>query len=337
MADLSTNYMGLHLKNPFVPSASPLSRDLTSALELEDAGASALVMYSLFEEQILHEEAQQDRFFMQQAIGHAEASDFLPVPDRYKSSHESYLEQLQILKDRLSIPVIASLNGFTAGGWLEHGKELQQAGADALELNVYYIATNPHQDCRDVEARYLTLLKELRGQVSIPIVMKLSSQFSSPVHFIKQLSTSGANGVALFNRFYQPDIDLETREVVPVLNLSTSAEALLRIRWVAILYKQVSCSLAVTGGLHTKEDILKALMVGADVTHLCSALLLHGPAYLHGLLHDINLWLDEHEYQSISQIKGSVSQKHAMDPAIFERVNYLRVLDRYSSPKGVWR
>lgn len=337
MADLSTDYLGFRLKNPLVPSASPLSRDLTSALQLEDSGASALVMYSLFEEQIQREEAHMDRFFTQQAIGHAEANGFLPIPDQYKSTHATYLDQVRLLKERLAIPVIASLNGFTTSGWLEHGIELQQAGADALELNVYYIATNPDHDCYEVESRYLSLLKELRRHVTIPIVMKLSSQFSSPAHFIKQLSIYGANGVALFNRFYQPDIDLETREVVPALHLSSSAEALLRIRWIAILYKQVTCSLAVTGGLHTKDDILKALMVGADVTHLCSALLLHGPGYLQKLLTEINDWLDEHEYVSIEQLKGSVSRAHAVEPTAFERANYLRVLDSYSSPNGVRR
>lgn len=337
MVDLSTEYLGLKLANPLVPSASPLSRDLATAMRLEDAGAAAIVMYSLFEEKITHEEQHMARFIHQQAIGHAEAQSFHPVHGNLTSYQDEYLEQVQRLKSALDIPVIASLNGTSLGGWIDYGTELQQAGADALELNVYHIAANPEESGSAVEQRYVELLKELKRHVSLPITMKLSPQFSAPIHFARQLEAAGADGLALFNRFYQPDIDLETLQVVPKLELSTSAEALLRIRWVALLHGKVKLSLAVTGGFHTAEDIVKALLAGADVTHLCSALLAHGPDHLEVVLNGLSQWLEQHEYQSVQQMKGSVSQRHAIDPSAYERVNYISVLDSYTSPAGVLR
>lgn len=337
MVDLTTEYLGLKLANPLVPSASPLSRDVDSARRLEDAGASALVMYSLFEEKIDAEAQQMERFFYQQAIGHGEADSFHPVPDNIQTYQEQYLEHLQQLKLALSIPVIASLNGTSLGGWVEYGKQLQQAGADALELNIYHLAANAEESGETVENRYLDILRELKGQVSVPIVMKLSSQFSSPIHFAKRLEAAGADGIALFNRFYQPDIDLETLEVVPKLELSSSAEALLRIRWTALLYGRTKLSLAVTGGFHQTPDMLKALLAGADVVHLCSVLLKHGTGRLTEILTEMEQWLGEHEYESIDQLKGSVSQQHAIDPSAYERANYVQVLDSYSSPAGVLR
>lgn len=336
MADLSTDYLGLRLANPLVPSASPLSRDLDTARRLRDAGAPALVMYSLFEEKIEQEEQQLARFFHQQAIGHAEADSFHPVPADYNSYLDAYLEQLRQLKG-LGIPIIASLNGITLGGWVEYGKLLEEAGADALELNVYYIAANLEESSSEVEQRYIEILRQLRNQVSIPITMKLSSQFSSPLHFVRRLEEAGAAGVALFNRFYLPDIDLETLAVSPTLSLSSSREALLRVRWTALLHGRVNLSLAVTGGFHTAADMLKALLAGADVTHLCSVLLQQGPQHLARVLEDMNRWLDEHEYSSIRQLKGSLSQQHAIDPAAYERVNYISVLDNYTTPPGVLR
>lgn len=336
MADLSTEYLGLRLANPLVPSASPLSRDIDTAKRLRDAGAPALVMYSLFEEKIEQEEQQLARFLHQQAIGHAEADSFYPVPADYHSYLDGYLKQLRRLKD-LDIPIIASLNGTTLGGWVEYGKLLEDAGADALELNVYYIAANLAESSTEVEQRYIEILLQLREQVSLPITMKLSSQFSSPLHFARRLEQAGAAGVALFNRFYLPDIDLETLKVTPTLSLSRSQEALLRVRWTALLHGRVNLSLAVTGGFHTAEDMLKALLAGADVTHLCSALLERGPHYLAQVLEDMNRWLDEHEYESVRQLKGSLSQQHAIDPAAYERVNYLSVLDNYTPPPGVLR
>lgn len=273
MADLSTRYLGLPLANPLVPSASPLSRDLDHARRLEDAGASALVMYSLFEEKIDFECEHMQRFVHEQAIGHAEAESFHPVPDTYRTCQEDYLEQLQRLKRHLDIPVIASLNGTSLSGWVEYGRMLEEAGA----------------------------------------------------------------GLVLFNRFYQPDIDLDTLEVAHRLELSSSIESLLRIRWVALLYGKVDLSLAVTGGFHTAADALKALLAGADVVHLCSVLLRQGPQAIGEILRDMQEWLEEKEYESVAQLKGSLSHQHASDPSGFERANYVEVLDGFSSPPGVWR
>jgi len=337
MVDLTTDYLGLKLANPLVPSASPLSKDVSSARRLEDAGASALVMYSLFEEKIEAEEHQIERFFYQQAIGHGEADSFHPVPDNIQTYQEQYLEQLQKIKSALAIPVIASLNGTSLSGWVEYGRQLQQAGADALELNIYHVAANAEESSDAVENRYLDILQELKGHVSLPIVMKLSSQFSSPIHFAKRLEAAGANGIALFNRFYQPDIDLETLEVLPKLELSSPSEALMRIRWTALLYGRTQLSLAVTGGFHETPDVVKALLAGADVVHLCSVLLKQGVGRLTEILTELEQWLVDHEYESISQLKGSVSQQHAIDPSAFERSNYVQVLDSYSSPAGVLR
>jgi len=337
MIDLTTEYLGLRLKNPLVPSASPLTKNLADAKRLEDAGASAVVMYSLFEEKIDSEAQQLERFFYQQALGHGEADSFHPVPDTIKTYQDHYLENLQQLKSALAIPVIASLNGTSITGWVDYGRALQEAGADALELNVYHIAADSQDDSQTVENRYVELLTELKRHVTLPVSMKLSSQFSSPVHFVKQLETAGADGVVLFNRFYQPDIDLETLEVIPSLNLSSATEALLRIRWTALLYGRVNVSLAVTGGFHHMPEVLKALLAGADTVHLCSALLEHGPKRLGEILYELENWLERHEYQSVSQLKGSVSQKNAIDPSAYERANYVHVLDNYSSPAGILR
>lgn len=335
--DLSTHYLGLKLSNPLVPSASPLSRDVTTACQLEDAGAGAIVMYSLFEEKITEENQQLARFFYQQALGHGEADSFHPVPESIQGYKDQYLEQLRQLKGRLAIPVIASLNGTYASGWLDYGQSLQRAGADALELNIYHLAADINEDCQTVENRYLEILQALKRHITIPIALKLSPQFSSPIHFVKRLEAAGADGVVLFNRFYQPDIDLETLEVLAKLELSTSVEALLRIRWTALMYGRVNLSLAVTGGFHQPSDILKALLAGADVVQLCSVLLIHGPEYVGGLLAEIEEWLVRHEYESVSQLKGSVSQQHAIDPSAYERANYVQVLDSYSCPAGVLR
>ncbi len=337
MVDLTTNYVGLKLANPLVPSASPLSKDVDSAKRVEDAGASAIVMYSLFEEKIDSEEHQMDRFLFQQAIGHGEADSFYPMPVSFQSYQEHYLEQLQKLKSALKIPVIASLNGTTLSGWIEYGKQLQEAGADALELNIYHMAANAEESSDAVENLYLDILRELKGHVTLPIIMKLSSQFSSPIHFAKRLEAGGADGLALFNRFYQPDIDLETLEVLPKLELSSSSEALLRIRWTALLYGRTKLSLGVTGGFHETPDVIKALLAGADVVHLCSVLLKQGVGHLTQILTELEQWLVEHEYESINQLKGSVSQQHAIDPSAYERANYVQVLDSYSSPAGVLR
>ncbi|CAK0758925.1 dihydroorotate dehydrogenase (fumarate) [Gammaproteobacteria bacterium] len=333
--DLSTNYLGLNLKNPLVPSAGPLSHNLDTARRLEDAGASAIVMYSLFEEEIIDEEMALNRFLLYQDIGDPEASSYRPVPAAFKSAVERYLDQLAALKNSLDIPVIASLNGVTRSGWVQYGKDLQEAGADALELNVYHIATDPKESSATIEDHYLTLLEDLRGQVNLPIAMKIGPQFSALPHFVKRLEVAGAAGVVMFNRFYQPSIDLQTLQVVPNLVLSTSAESLLAMRWIGILRNQVKLSLGATGGVHTASDVLKMVLAGADVTQLCSALLQHGPSVITKILSGVSEWMTQNEYSSLAEMKGGVSQAHAIVPASFEHANYLKVLDSYTVSSGV--
>ncbi|HZJ93406.1 MAG TPA: dihydroorotate dehydrogenase-like protein [Thiopseudomonas sp.] len=339
MIDLSTEYLGLKLKNPLVPSSSPLTGDLDSVRELEDAGASAVILPSLFEESILASEAAAVRFLHEQDIGFGEAGSFLPMPDEsmYRSELDEYLQYIQTLKSSVSIPVIASLNGISTEGWTRYGQQLQEAGADALELNVYYVAANIFESGAEVEARYINVLRELKQHVTVPITMKLSSQFSSVGHFVRSLQDAGAQGVSLFNRFYQPDIDLLTREVVPTLSLSSSYENLLRVHWVATLFGKVDLSLAVTGGIHSADDALKALMAGADVTHLCSVLLQQGPQAVAEIGQAMRDWMTEHEYESVRQLKGSVCRDHAIDPSAYDRANYVQVMHSHRSARGVWR
>jgi dihydroorotate dehydrogenase (fumarate) len=336
MIDLSTDYLGLKLKNPLVPSASPLSKSLDTALRLEDAGAAALVMYSLFEEELQAEDAMTDRFLLHAGLGHSEANGFLPDHGEFQGGLDRYLAHLNQLKRRLDIPVVASLNGVSPSGWVELGRALEQAGADALELNVYHVAADMQASAAQVEARYIDLLTGLRRVVSLPIVMKLSPFFSSLPNFVKQLETAGAQGVALFNRFYQPDIDLEELRMADQLHLSTPDEALLRIRWIAILCGRTSLTLAATGGVHSQDEALKLLLAGADVVHLASCLLQHGPGKLTEILASIYNWMEEKEYESLAQMKGSMSQKNLPDPSLVARASYLRVLDSFSPRPGVW-
>ena len=335
MVDLATEYLGLKLSNPLVPSSSPLTGDAATARRLEDAGAAAIVMPSLFEEEVRQSEESVARFLHEQAIGFGEADSFLPVPEECSTPLDEYLELLATLKASLDIPVIASLNGVSNDGWIRYGKQLEEAGADALELNVYYVAANVEESAAEVESRYVQMLYELRQHISLPVCMKLSSQFSSPGHFVRSLEASGARGVSLFNRFYQPDIDLASREVLPKLDLSSPYESLLRIHWLAILYGRVNLSLAATGGFHGAEEVLKAIMAGADVVYLCTVLLKQGPGRLAVILDDIRRWLAEHEYDSLQQLKGSVSQEHAINPAAYQRTNYVKLLEGYRSPEGV--
>ena len=329
MIDLSTEYLGLELTNPLVPSSSPLTGELDSAKKLEDAGASALVLPSLFEEAIEHEQKQLERFVHSQALGNYEAQSYQPVPEDYGSELDNYLERIQQFKAALDIPVIASLNGISSNGWIDTGKELQQAGADALELNVYYIAADANSSGEEVENRYLQLLTDLRQHISIPVTMKLSSQFSSVANMVLKLQQAGAQGVSLFNRFYQPDIDLETLQIKPRLELSSSIESLLRIRWIALIRGYVDLSIAATGGFHRTEDIIKALLVGADVTQLCSVLLQNGPEYISVLKQELHNWLEEYEYSSVEQMKGSVSKSCAINPSALEHCNYMHVIKSY--------
>lgn len=333
--DLSTHYLGLELKNPVVPSASPLSRSLDSARALEDAGASALVMYSLFEEE-LHEQMQQAAFLEQQEVGYSEAETFLPVHAEPGSGLDAYLEQLRRLKENLSIPVIASLNGVSLDGWVENGKLLAEAGADALELNAYYVAADTTISAGEIEQRYIMLLSELRDVVSIPITVKLSPFFSALGNFVTQLETAGANGISLFNRFYQPDIDIDSLRVAPTLHLSHPGDNLLAMRWLGLLRGRIGLSMAATGGIHCAEDAIKMLLAGADVTHLCSTLLLHGPKQLRDILRGISAWLEDSPYDSLEQIKGVLAQHHTKDPAAYERANYVRMLDSYKVNRMAW-
>jgi len=327
--ELTTEYLGLRLKNPLVPSASPLSKDLDSARRLEDAGAAALVMYSLFEEEVRAEDEYMEAFLYNQDIGHLEADSYRPVADDYQTRIDEYLAQIFSLKQALDIPVVASLNGITTEGWIEHAVELQEAGADAIELNIYHVAADIDQSCQEIENMYLDLLAVLRDRIRKPLIMKLSPYFSSMANMVKRLEAGGVNGVSLFNRFYQPSIDIETRAVSPELNLSTSQESLLAMRWIAILSGKVDITLAATGGIHTSEDVIRLLMAGADVTHMCSALLINGPEYLARVLGELERWLEENEYESVAQLKGCASQRHTPDPVAYERSNYMQVLDSY--------
>lgn len=335
--DLTTQYLGLTIKNPLVPSASPLSKSIDLARELEDNGASALIMWSLFEEAITAETESMVRFLHHQEIGFAEADGgFIPAWQDFDSVLELYLENIRRLKEALEIPVIASLNGVTPSGWVSHARELEQAGADALELNVYYVAGDISMTGTQVEERYLELLKELRGHIQIPINMKLSPAFSSIGNLVNAMAAAGANGVALFNRFYQPDINIDTLRLQPSLHPSTSAEALLAMRWIAILYGRVEgLSLGATGGVHTPEDAIKLLLAGADVVHLCSALLARGPAYLKQVEQGIRAWMEEQGFESVADFRGRVSALSVPNPAEFERANYVNILDSYSFSPGV--
>jgi dihydroorotate dehydrogenase (fumarate) len=327
--DLSTNYLGLHLKNPIVPSASPLSRSLDSMKRMEDAGAGAIVMYSLFEEQIAHESAELNHYLSYGTESFAESLTYFPEAQEYNLGPDEYIELLQKAKEQLSIPIIGSLNGISSGGWVEYAKKIEQAGADALELNVYYIPTDPELTGQEVEDRYLEVLHAVKQGVRIPVSMKLSPFFSSMAHMAHRLDVAGANGLVLFNRFYQPDIDLETLEVVPGVVLSTPMAMRLPLRWIAILHGKVKASLAATSGIHTSTDVIKMLMAGADVTMMCSALLKHGPQHITTVLAEVRQWMLEHEYVSLQQMKGSMSQKSVADPAAFERANYMKALNQY--------
>ena len=335
-ADLRTTYLGLTLSNPLVPSASTLSSRIDTLKRFQDAGASAVVMQSLFEEQIEHEETQLHRVLETGADSFAEAHTLFPEMEEYNTGPDEYLRHLEATKKELSIPVIGSLNGASDGGWIRYARLIQEAGADALELNVYFIAADPDESALDVERRYLELVASVREAVTIPLAVKVGPYFSSMANMARQLVEVGADGLVLFNRFLQPDIDLETLEVDTSLHLSTSDEVLLPLRWMAILHGRVACSLAATTGVHTAEDVVKLLLAGADVTMMASALFRSGPEHLTTVLDGLGTWLDEYGYSSVEQLKGSVSQAHVADPAAFARANYMQMLVEYSSPYD-WR
>lgn len=334
MLDLSTNYLGLALKNPLVPSSTPLSHNIDAVLHLEDAGAAAIVMHSLFEEDVRNDERMIDRFLVNPNV-FGEATGHLPFGDDYQSKLDAYLENIQQLKSRLSIPVVASLNGSSLSGWVELGKEMQAAGADALELNAWFMPGDPKVSGGVLEDNYLSLLRELKATVNLPISMKLSPFFSSLPHFVQQAEIAGAAGVSLFNRFFQPDIDLETLRVVDRVQLSSSADTLLTMRWIAILRGRTTLTLAATGGVHTAEDALKMLLAGADAVHLASAVLQRGPQVLKEVLSGIERWMEVREYASVAQLKGSMSQQNLPDPSAFARAAYLNALNSFTPPPGV--
>ena len=334
MPDLSTRYLGLSLKNPLVPSASPLSHDLDAVLHLEDAGAAAIVMYSLFEEDVRNDERMIDRFLVH-PTHFGEGFGHLPQTEGYQSKLDAYLEQIQRLKSRLGIPVVASLNGASLDGWVELGREMADAGADALELNAWFMPSDPGLAGATVEEHYLALLQAVKRAVDLPVCLKLSPFFSSLPHFVRRAGESGAAGVALFNRFFQPDIDLESLSVVHRAQLSTSADTLLTMRWIALLRGTTPLTLAATGGVHTATDALKMLLAGADVVHLASALLQRGPQALAEILAGLEAWLVEREYDSVAQLKGSLSQQNSPDPSAFARAAYLQAIDSFTPPAGV--
>lgn len=327
--DLSTLYMGIPLKNPIVPSAGPLSHELGSLRALEDNGASAVVLYSLFEEQITHESGELTHYLEHATESFAEALTYFPEAESYVRGPDEYLEHIRRAKKALSIPVIASLNGTTVGGWVDYAAKMEEAGADGLELNIYYIPTSLAEDGRSVEDRYLEVLKAVRSRVKLPIAVKLSPFFSSLASVARRFDESGANALVLFNRFYQPDIDLESLEVFPNLKLSGSWELRLPLRWIAILHGRVELSLAASTGVDSAQDVLKLLLAGADVTMVCSTLLRNGPSKIGEILSGVEAWLEEKEYQSVDQLKGSMSHRSSSDPSAFERANYMRALNSY--------
>lgn len=328
--DLRTTYLGLELKNPLVSSASPLSKGLDTLRQLEDAGAGAVVLHSLFEEEISQEGQMLDRYLTEGTESFAESLSFFPEMAMYESTRpDAYLEHLRKAKEALSIPVIASLNGVSAGGWTHYAQLMEQAGADALELNMYHIPTNVFHRPSSVEDMYTDLIFQLNTEIKIPLAVKLHPFFSSLPYTAQRFARAGVRGLVLFNRFYQPDIDIENLEIVPHLVLSNSNELLLPLRWIAILYGQVQIDLALTTGVHTAVDVIKGLMAGASVTMMASALLRRGPAYLGQVLSEMETWLVEHEYESVEQLQGSMSQVNSPNPAALERANYMRILKSF--------
>ena len=328
--DISTTYLGLRLRSPLVVSPSPLCQDLGRIRQMEDAGAAAVVLHSLFEEQIALESLLLDREMSGGTNSFPEALTYLPDLHEYNLGPDAYVEHVRKAKEAVSIPVIGSLNGVSTGGWLRYAKAIEQAGADAIELNIYLLASDPDRAAADVEEQYATLVRDIAASVRIPVAVKVGHHFTAFGHVARRLVEEGAAGLVLFNRFYQPDLDIEQLSVVPTLTLSSSYELLLRLNWVALLYGKVKADLAVTGGVHTAHDVLKAMMAGANVAMLTSALLQQGIGHLQTLERDLLQWMEEREYDSITQMRGSLSQRAVANPSAYERGNYLRVLSSYA-------
>lgn len=329
--DLRTRYLGLALAHPIVASASPLTGSIDSLKRLQDAGAAAVVLPSLFEEQIEHEEMSTHNLMLYGAELSPEARGFFPEPQDQANSTERYLALIAEAKRALSVPVIASLNGYTPGGWTKIARQFEQAGADAIELNVYFLATKLDDTSAAVESRYVDLVKSVTTEVRIPVAVKVAPYFSAMANMAQRLTQAGASGLVLFNRFMQPDIELEELEVAPHLVLSTSDELRLALRWIAILRGRVNASLAATGGAHTPEDVLKLLLAGADCVMLASSLLRNGPNHIGTLVQGVQRWLAKREYTSVEQMTGSLSQQSCPDPDAFERNNYMKALTSYTS------
>jgi len=326
MIDLSTRYLGLTLRTPLVPSASPLSQEITSIRRLEDAGASAIVLYSLFEEQLRQESMELDHHLSAGTESFAESLTFFPQASEFRLGPEGYLEHIRKTKEAVDIPVIASLNGATVGGWTKFAKQIEQAGADALECNIYYLPTDPNLKAAEIEQTYIDIVWAVKSAISIPVAIKISPFFTNIASIAKRLDDAGADGLVLFNRFYQPDIDLEELEIRPNVLLSTPQALRLPLTWIGILYGRLKASLAATGGVHNPEDAIKLLMVGANVTMLCSSLLRNGINQLRQMEHGIVEWMEQHEYESVKQLQGSMSQLRCPDPSAFERAQYMRAV-----------
>ncbi len=327
--DTKTSYLGLELKNPIVPSAGPLSKDVSGIKHMEDAGAAAVVLYSLFEEQIEHESLEIFHHTTVHAESYAEATSYLPEPFEFKAGPEEYLELIHKAKEAVDIPIIASLNGKSVGGWVEYAKKIQEAGADALELNIYRLAADINITSADVEKEYLDIVRAVRSSVNLPIAVKLGPFFSSISYMANEITKAGANGLVLFNRFYQPDIDLENLEVVPNVLLSTPMAMRLPLRWIAILYGRVNADLAATSGIYNERDVIKMIMAGAKVTQMLSCLLKFGIGHISDVITKMKYWMEINEYESLEQMRGSMSYMNVANPAQFERVNYMKVLNSY--------
>ncbi len=329
MIDLSTTYLGLKLRTPLVPSASPLSEDFDNIRRMEDAGAAAIVMHSLFEEQIEHERRELHYHLIEGTESYAEALTYFPEPNHFTVGPEAYVEHIRKAKESVKIPIIGSLNGSTPGGWITYAKQIEEAGADALELNIYFVPTDPRMTSTEVEQRYVDILSEVKSVVKIPIAVKLGPFFTNFAHLAGRLDQAGASGLVLFNRFYQLDIDLGSLEVTPNLLLTTSAATRLPLRWIAVLHGLVKADLAATSGIHRATDVLKMLMAGAQVTMLCSVLMRHGIARIGAIEQELREWLERQEYHSVNQLIGSVSQKKSADPSAFERALYVRSISTF--------
>ncbi|MDD4362976.1 MAG: dihydroorotate dehydrogenase-like protein [Atribacterota bacterium] len=329
MTDLSTKYLGIKLKNPIVASASPLCEDIGNIKQMEKSGISAIVLHSLFEEQILLQEKELDYALTQGTEAYAESLSYFPDTDNYRFAPDEYIEYIAKVKKAVDIPIIGSLNGISNSGWIDYGKKIEDAGADALELNIYYLPTKKNVTGEYVENNYIDLIKSIKKNIEIPIAVKLSPYFSSIPDIADKLAGEGADGLVLFNRFYQPDIDIVKMSITPDLELSSSSELRLRLRWVGLLYQKIKTDLAITGGIHTAEDIIKGILAGANVTMITSALLLKGISYIEELITDLEEWMRKSQYDSIHDIQGLLSHKNIKETDAFERANYLKVLRSY--------